>query len=94
MNKAQLVAAAAAKIGDDLSQKDVRRCLDALTEVITEAIADKDKVTLVGFGTFDAKLRQAREGRNPSNGLPLTIPEKMMPRFTPGKELKEAVAAA
>lgn len=67
--------------------------LDALLEAITEAIAGNDKVTLVGFGTFEAKLRQAREGRNPSSGESITIPSRMMPKFSPGKALKDAVEA-
>jgi len=91
MNKSQLVDAAAQKAS--MTKKDVNMALDALLEAITEAIAGNDKVTLVGFGTFEAKLRQAREGRNPSSGESITIPSRMMPKFSPGKALKDAVEA-
>lgn len=92
MNKAELVVAAAAKLDGDLTQKDVRRSLDAAMTVITEALACDDKVVLVGFGTFSAQMRKEREGRNPSTGAVISIPARKMPKFAPGKELKQAVA--
>jgi DNA-binding protein HU-beta len=92
MNKSELVEAAAFKA--EMTKKDVNTVLDALLATITEAVAANDKVTLVGFGTFEAKMRQAREGRNPSSGQAITIPARMMPKFSAGKALKDAVEAA
>ena len=61
MNKTELVAAVAAKA--ELSKKDAEAAVKAVTDAITEALADGDKVALVGFGTFDVKTRAARTGR-------------------------------
>jgi DNA-binding protein HU-beta len=90
MNKEELVQAAAKKA--DTSQKQVAEVLTALLESIEEAVAGGDKVTLVGFGTFEARERQARSGRNPQNGEPLEIPAKRVPAFTAGKKFKDLVA--
>ena len=57
-----------------------------------DAVAKGDKVTLVGFGSFEARHRKAREGRNPSTGQPMTIPETTVPAFSAGKAFKEMVA--
>ncbi|MEM2936709.1 MAG: HU family DNA-binding protein, partial [Candidatus Bathyarchaeia archaeon] len=56
------------------------------------ALKKKDKVTLVGFGTFSVLQRKARKGRNPRTGKEINIPAKKVPKFTAGKELKDAVA--
>lgn len=89
MNKQQLVAQVAANT--DLSQKDVNRALDGLIEVIQSTVANGDKVTLVGFGSFEAKETKAREGRNPATGEAIAIPAKVVPRFKPGKEFNAQV---
>jgi DNA-binding protein HU-beta len=65
----------------------------AIVDVITETVASGDKVTLVGFGTFEARERQAREGRNPSTGAAIQIPATTVPAFSAGKGFKEVVAA-
>ncbi len=62
-----------------------------MLDVILEAVAKGDKVTLVGFGTFEARDRQAREGRNPSTGKPIKIPATRVPAFSAGKLFREKV---
>jgi DNA-binding protein HU-beta len=91
MNKEELVK----KIAEEAehSQKDAKDFLDAAIKVITSTLQSGDKVTLVGFGTFQVKERAAREGRNPRTGKPLKIPAKKAPVFAAGKSLKDAVAA-
>lgn len=90
MNKSELVAAIAAK--SQTTQKAADAVLSATLETIMEAVSGGDKVTLVGFGTFEARKRQAREGRNPSTGKPIQIPETTVPAFSAGKMFKEKVA--
>ncbi len=89
MNKDALVSAIAAKT--DQSKKDVEMSLDAMTEVVTEALQRGDKVTLTGFGTFKVSNRAAREGINPQTKEKIQIPAMTVPKFTAGKGLKEAV---
>lgn len=91
MNKEVLVKEIAEKANQ--SQKDAKAFLDAAIDVITDTLKKGDKVTLVGFGTFQVKERAAREGRNPRTGKPLKIPAKKAPVFAAGKGLKDAVAA-
>ncbi|MEG3845082.1 HU family DNA-binding protein, partial [Microcoleus sp. herbarium14] len=69
MNKGELVELMAAKA--DTSQKAATALLNALIDSITQAVANGEKVTLVGFGTFDSRERKAREGRNPKTGEPI-----------------------
>ncbi|MFM7389936.1 MAG: HU family DNA-binding protein [Vampirovibrionales bacterium] len=90
MNKEELVQAAAKKA--NTTQKEVAEVLTALLESIEEAVAAGDRVTLVGFGTFEARERQARDGRNPQNGELIKIPAKRIPAFTAGKKFKDRVA--
>lgn len=66
--------------------------LNALVETIVEVVAQGDKVSLVGFGSFEPRQRQAREGRNPKNGEKMTISATRIPAFAPGKLFKEKVA--
>ncbi len=90
MNKSELIAAAAEKAG--LSKKDTEAALNAAIDAITQALANKDKVQLVGFGAFEVKTRAARSGRNPRTGEEIKIPASTLPVFKPGKALKDAVA--
>jgi len=90
MNKQELVDAIAQKVA--ITKKDADAVLSAMTEIIMEAVAEGDKVTLVGFGTFEPRDRQAREGRNPSTGKPIKIPATTVPAFSAGKLFKEKVA--
>ncbi len=89
MNKGELVDKIAEKSGVTKKQADV--ILTAALESIVDAVSDGQKVTLVGFGTFEPRDRKAREGRNPKTGEALTIPETTVPAFSAGKLFKEKV---
>ena len=89
MNKSEMIAAIAEKSG--LTKADAGKALDAAVETITEALAAGDTISLIGFGTFKVSERAARTGRNPKTGEPLEIPAAKLPKFTPGKALKDAV---
>ncbi len=89
MNKADLVAAVAAKA--ELSKKDAEAAVAAVTGAITDALADGDKVALVGFGTFEVRERAARTGQNPRTGEKINIAAAKAPAFKAGKALKDAV---
>ena len=90
MNKAELINAAADKAG--LSKKDMETALNAAIEVISQCLAEGEKVQLVGFGAFEVKSRAARTGRNPKSGLSIKIPASKVPVFKPGKALKDLVS--
>lgn len=89
MNKTDLVAAVAAKA--EISKKDAEAAVSAVFASITDALADGDKVSLIGFGTFEVKDRAARTGLNPRTGEKLSIPASKTPAFKAGKALKNAV---
>ena len=89
MNKTDLVAAVAAKA--ELSKKDAEAAVTAVFAAITDALAEGDKVALVGFGTFDVKERAARTGLNPRTKEKIEIPASKAPAFKAGKALKDAV---
>ncbi|WP_025730404.1 HU family DNA-binding protein [Atopobacter phocae] len=91
VNKAQLVERIAEKT--ELKKKDVTSTVDALFEVIEEALKDGEKVQVVGFGNFEVRDRAARKGRNPQTGEEIQIPASKVPAFKPGKALKDAVKA-
>ena len=90
MNKAELINAAAEKSG--LSKKDTEAVVNAAIEAVTAALAEEEKIQLVGFGSFDVKKRSARVGRNPKTKQSITIPASKIPVFKAGKALKDAVA--
>ncbi len=90
MNKAELIAAVAEKTG--LSKKDTEAVVSASIEVITESLAQSEKVQLVGFGSFETKTRAARIGRNPRTKEAIEIPASKLPVFKAGKALKDAVS--
>lgn len=89
MNKTELVAAVATKA--DLTKKDAEAAVKAVLDAVTEALADGDKVALVGFGTFEVKERAARTGKNPRTGEAIEIPASKVPSFKAGAALKNAV---
>jgi len=89
MNKNDLVAKVAEKSG--LTKKDAERVIDAVISSITEAVADGDKVQLVGFGSFEVRERAARTGRNPQTGAQINIPAAKAPVFKAGKAFKDSV---
>ncbi len=90
MNKAELIQATATKAG--VSQKQVETVLNATIETIVETVAGGDKVVLVGFGSFEARARKEREGRNPKTNEKMVIPATVVPAFSPGKNFKESTA--
>ena len=90
MNKAELVAAVAEKAG--LSKKDSDKAVSAVLDVIAEELAKGGKVQLVGFGSFESKVRNARIGRNPRTKQEIEIPASRVPVFKAGKALKDVVA--
>lgn len=89
MNKGELVDAVAKKTSQ--TKKDVDAIISAALETIQEAVADSQKVTLVGFGSFESRERQQREGRNPQTGEKMTIKATKVPAFSAGKSFKELV---
>ncbi|HEY9662215.1 MAG TPA: HU family DNA-binding protein [Allocoleopsis sp.] len=90
MNKGELVDAIAEKA--QVTKKEADAVLTATIETIMEAVAAGEKVTLVGFGSFEPRQRAAREGRNPQTGKTISIPETIVPAFAPGKGFKDRVA--
>ena len=89
MNKDELVKEIAKKAS--VSQKAASDILSATLDVIEKTVAKGKKVTLVGFGTFEARKRAARTGRNPQTGKELKIPAKTVPAFSAGKKFKTVV---
>jgi DNA-binding protein HU-beta len=89
MNKSELIDAVAGE--SQLSRADAGRAVDAIVSTITRALKQGDSVTLVGFGTFEARKRGARTGRNPRTGEEIQIAASMNPAFKAGKALKDAV---
>jgi len=89
VNKAELIEEVAGQTG--LTKRAGREAVDTATSVITDALARRDKVTLVGFGTFQVMERKARKGRNPQTGEEIQIPGKKVAKFKPGRALREKV---
>lgn len=89
MNKAQLVAEVSKQTG--VPKATAERVIDAFVKTVTDALKADGKVTLVGFGTFEVTQRAARKGRNPRTGQIIQIPSTRVPRFKPGRALREAV---
>ena len=89
MNKTELVAAVAAKA--ELSKKDAEAAVNAVFDSVKYALAEGDKVSLIGFGTFSVKTRAARTGLNPRTKETIEIPESKVPAFKAGSALKDAV---
>ena len=88
MNKGDLIN----KVSEVLnSKKDAQTAVDCILSTVTQALAEKESVTLVGFGTFKTAERKARKGRNPQTGKEIDIPARHVPKFVPGKALKDAV---
>lgn len=89
MNKSELIEKVAEKTG--LTKKDSGKAVEAVVGAIRAALEAGDKVSLVGFGTFDVRKREARKGRNPQTGKEIKIAARKVPVFKAGKPLKEAV---
>ena len=89
MNKTELVATVAEKAA--LSKKDAEKAVSAVVDTITAALADGDKVQLVGFGTFEVRERAARTGKNPRTGAAIKIEASKVPAFKAGQAFKNTV---
>ncbi len=89
MNKTELIAAVAEKSA--LTKKDAEKAVNAVLCTIEASLKANEKVSLVGFGTFESKDRPARKGHNPANGKEIEIPASKAPTFKAGKALKDAI---
>jgi DNA-binding protein HU-beta len=89
VNKTELVEHIAGK--SDISKAAASRALASIIDAVKKTLKKGDTVTLVGFGTFSVSKRAARTGRNPRTGAPLKIKAAKVPRFKPGKGLKDAL---
>lgn len=89
MNKSELVNAMAEKTG--ATKKATEEALNAVLDSIKDALVKGEKVQLVGFGSFETKLRAARKGKNPQTGAEMKIPACKAPSFKAGKALKDIV---
>jgi DNA-binding protein HU-beta len=89
MNKAQLIDAISESAG--LTKADAKKALDAFVQTTTDALKKGDRVALVGFGSFSVSKRNARTGRNPQTGAPITISAKKVVKFKAGSELNDTV---
>ena len=88
-NKADLVEAVAEKSG--MSKKDSAVAIDALIDVVTGALANKDKVQFTGFGSFEVRDRKERKAKNLQTGAEIIVPASTVPAFKAGRALKDAV---
>ena len=89
MTKQDLIDVVSEKAG--LTKKDTGAVVDVILESIVDSLKRGEKVALVGFGTFEAKTRKAREGRNPATGETIQIPARTVPSFKAGRALKDAL---
>ena len=89
MTKADLIVKIAD--GSGITKAAAEKALNSFVAAVSEAIANGDKITLVGFGTFDVATRSQREGRNPRTGETITIPSSKVVRFKAGNKLKETI---
>ena len=89
MTKQDLITQVASNTG--LSKKQTGEVIDDIVDAISKALASDEKVSLIGFGTFETRKRAAREGRNPQTNKPIRIAAKTVPVFRPGKALRDNV---
>ncbi len=89
MNKTEFVDAVAEKA--DVQKSDAAKIVDSMVDVIGDTLKQGDQITLIGFGTFLVSKREARKGRNPRTGEEIQIAASNVPRFKPGKALKESI---
>ena len=90
MTKSELIEDVSRQM-PDMSKRDVEIVVDTIFERMRDALARHDRIEIRGFGSFIAKPRRAREGRNPRTGEKVQVPKKWVPFFTCGKELKDRV---
>jgi DNA-binding protein HU-beta len=91
MNKTEFIEAVSKKAGGKVAKKDVTEIVEAYNQVVTETLKKGDKVSFIGFGTFETSKRAARTGKNPQTGEALKIKASTVAKFKPGKGLKDAV---
>ena len=89
MNKTEFIAAIAEEAG--ITKADATKAVKAFTDVVTAELKKGEKISLVGFGTFEVSERAAREGRNPATGETMKIAASKAPKFKAGKALKDAI---
>ena len=89
MNKSELISAVADKT--EASKKDAENFVESFTAIVTDTLKAGGEVALTGFGTFSAKQRAARTGRNPQTGETIQIKATVVPKFKAGKNLKDAL---
>ncbi len=89
MNKQELIKIVAQDV--ELTQKQAAAALDSILAAVKNAVADGDKVQLIGFGTFESKQREARTVRNPRTGEAVEVEASVLPVFKAGKAFKDAV---
>lgn len=90
MTKQEFIDKLAKKAG--LSKKDARNVVDSALDLIVDQVKKKNKVTLTGFGTFEARKQKATQRINPQTGRKMNVPAKNVPKFRPGKQFKETLA--
>jgi DNA-binding protein HU-beta len=90
LNKSELISAVAAQAG--LTKKAAGEAVESVLDAISDALAKGEKVTLVGFGTFEVRKRAARKGVNPATRQVINIPASKVPAFKAGKALKDVVS--
>ena len=90
MNKAELIEQIANQA--DITKVVAARALDAFLDVVSETLKKEESVTIVGFGTFSVSQRSARNGRDPRSGESIIIKAGKLPKFKPGKSLRDAVS--
>jgi DNA-binding protein HU-beta len=89
MNKADLTQYISKET--NLTYREANQVIDCLTDAIKKALKKGERVSLVGFGSWEVKKRAARKGINPQTGAAIKIPARKYPKFNPGKELKDLV---
>ena len=89
MNKAELIEALANKAG--VTKQSAKTMLEAYIDIITEKLAQKEEIVIVGFGTLTPREQDTRLARNPKTGTPVQIPARTTVKFKPGKFLLEAM---
>ncbi|MBQ2605175.1 MAG: HU family DNA-binding protein [Acutalibacteraceae bacterium] len=89
MNKSELISVVADK--NDITKKDAEKLVVSVLDTIVDCVAKGEDVKLVGFGTFEQRVRKERIGVDPRTGESITIPESKVPAFKPGKVFKEVV---
>lgn len=88
MTKAELISQVAKEAR--LSKSNAEKAINSLTNAVSRCLKKKDKITLTGFGTFMVSKRKARKGRNPQTGAEINIKAANVPKFKPGKQLKDS----